>query len=91
MKFLLSLLILLSIIANPIEAYSDEIILAGGCFWCLEHDLEYLDGVNFVKSGYSGGDLNNPSYERSYFLSNLYNMLSCQFTIQTYIHQTTRL
>ena len=63
MKFLLPLLIILSIIANPIEAYSDEIILAGGCFWCLEHDLEYLDGVNFVKSGYSGGDLNNPSYE----------------------------
>ena len=63
MKFLLSLLILLSIITNPTKAYSDQIILAGGCFWCLEHDLEYLNGVDFVKSGYSGGDLNNPSYE----------------------------
>jgi len=63
MKFLLSLLIILSILSSPIEAYSDEIILAGGCFWCLEHDLEYLEGVDFVKSGYSGGDLNNPSYE----------------------------
>ena len=63
MKFLMSLLIILSILSNPIEAYSDEIILAGGCFWCLEHDLEYLDGVDFVQSGYSGGDLDNPSYE----------------------------
>ncbi len=63
MKFLLPLLIILSIITNPIKAYSDEIILAGGCFWCLEHDLEYVEGVDFVKSGYSGGDLNNPSYE----------------------------
>ena len=63
MKFLLSLLIILGIISHPIEAYSDEIILAGGCFWCLEHDLEYLEGVDFVKSGYSGGDLSNPSYE----------------------------
>ena len=63
MKILLSLLIIFSIIINPIEAYSDEIILAGGCFWCLEHDLEYLDGVDFVQSGYSGGDLDNPSYE----------------------------
>ena len=63
MKFLMSLLIILSIITNPIKAYSDEIILAGGCFWCLEHDLEYLQGVDFVESGYSGGDLNNPSYE----------------------------
>ena len=63
MKFLLTLLIILSIITNPIKAYSDEIILAGGCFWCLEHDLEYFEGVDFVKSGYSGGDSNNPSYE----------------------------
>jgi len=63
MKFLLSLLIILSLVTSPTKAYSDEIILAGGCFWCLEHDLEYLKGVDFVKSGYSGGDLNNPSYE----------------------------
>ncbi len=63
MKFLLPLLIILSIITNPIKAYSDEIVLAGGCFWCLEHDLEYIEGVDFVKSGYSGGDLNNPSYD----------------------------
>ena len=63
MKFLIPLLIVLSILINPIEAYSDEIILAGGCFWCLEHDLEYVEGVDFVKSGYSGGELNNPSYE----------------------------
>ena len=63
MKFLLSLLIILSIVVSPIEAYSDEIVLAGGCFWCLEHDLEYLEGVDLVQSGYSGGELNNPSYE----------------------------
>tara|TARA_B100001287_G_scaffold113957_1_gene95923 strand:- start:253 stop:855 length:603 start_codon:yes stop_codon:yes gene_type:complete len=63
MKFFLTLLIILSIITNPIQAYSDEIILAGGCFWCLEHDLEYVEGVEFVKSGYSGGNLKNPSYD----------------------------
>ena len=63
MKLLLPLLLILSFVINPIKAYSDEIILAGGCFWCLEHDLEYLEGVDFVKSGYSGGDLINPSYE----------------------------
>ena len=63
MKFLLSLFVVLLIIVNPMAAYSEEIILAGGCFWCLEHDLEYFKGVDFVKSGYSGGNLNNPSYE----------------------------
>ena len=52
MKFLLSLLIILSLVTSPTKAYSDEIILAGGCFWCLEHDLEYLKGVDSVKSGY---------------------------------------
>ena len=63
MKFLLSLFIIFAFLTTPTKAYSDEIILAGGCFWCLEHDLEYVEGVDFVKSGYSGGDLNNPNYE----------------------------
>ena len=39
-----------------------EIILAAGCFWCVEHDLNKLDGVVDVVSGYSGGDLQNPTY-----------------------------
>ena len=38
-------------------------ILAGGCFWCLEHDLESLKGISSVESGYSGGSLQNPTYE----------------------------
>jgi len=38
-------------------------VFAGGCFWCVEADLEKLDGVGDVVSGYSGGDLQNPTYE----------------------------
>jgi peptide-methionine (S)-S-oxide reductase len=41
-----------------------EAVLAGGCFWCLEHDLETLPGVLDVESGYSGGKLRNPSYRQ---------------------------
>ena len=63
MKHLLSLIILLSIFINPINTFAEEVILAGGCFWCLEHDLESLNGVNSVKSGYSGGVLEKPTYE----------------------------
>ena len=63
MNLLFSLFIVLTIIANPVKVLSDEIVLAGGCFWCLEHDIEYLDGVKSVTSGYSGGDLENPTYE----------------------------
>ena len=45
-------------------AQTQDAIFAGGCFWCLEHDLEKLDGVISVESGYSGGDLSNPTYEK---------------------------
>ena len=63
MKYLFSLIIVFSILINPVNTLAEEVILAGGCFWCLEHDLESLDGINSVKSGYSGGDLQNPTYE----------------------------
>ena len=43
-------------------ASSEQAIFAGGCFWCLEHDLESLKGITSVESGYSGGDLPNPTY-----------------------------
>ena len=53
------------LIACPLQAFaeSEEAIFAGGCFWCLEHDLEKLDGVVSAESGYSGGDLINPTYQ----------------------------
>ena len=38
-------------------------ILAGGCFWCVEHDLRQLQGVVDVVSGYTGGGRPNPTYE----------------------------
>ena len=63
MKYFLPLIIVLSILINPLNACAEELILGGGCFWCLEHDLESLKGINFVQSGYSGGDLQNPTYE----------------------------
>ncbi len=36
--------------------------LAGGCFWCLEAVYDQLEGVKSVESGYSGGQVPNPSY-----------------------------
>ncbi|MEY3784168.1 MAG: hypothetical protein RLZZ230_490 [Candidatus Parcubacteria bacterium] len=38
-------------------------IVAGGCFWCVEADLEKVTGVIGVVSGYSGGTTKNPTYE----------------------------
>jgi peptide methionine sulfoxide reductase msrA/msrB len=38
-------------------------LVAGGCFWCVEADLEKLPGVIEVVSGYAGGTSENPTYE----------------------------
>lgn len=42
---------------------SQTITLGGGCFWCLEAVYEMVDGVLAVESGYSNGQVHNPSYE----------------------------
>lgn len=37
---------------------------AGGCFWCVEADVDKLPGVLSTTSGYIGGSTANPSYEQ---------------------------
>jgi peptide-methionine (S)-S-oxide reductase len=49
---------------EPVAGTIEEAVFAGGCFWCLEHDLEHLPGVLDAVSGYSGGSLANPSYRQ---------------------------
>ena len=48
---------------NTLLAKTDKVVLAGGCFWCVEADFEGLDGVKEAISGYTGGTLKNPSYK----------------------------
>ncbi len=38
-------------------------LVAGGCFWCVEADLEKLPGVVRVIAGYAGGTTEHPTYE----------------------------
>ena len=38
-------------------------LFAGGCFWCMEHPFDELDGVVSVTSGYTGGTKTKPTYE----------------------------
>jgi peptide-methionine (S)-S-oxide reductase len=45
-----------------LEPHTEAATLAGGCFWCLEAVFNDLRGVDKVVSGYSGGDVHNPSY-----------------------------
>jgi peptide-methionine (S)-S-oxide reductase len=43
---------------------TEKLTVGGGCFWCLEGVFEKLQGVESVVSGYAGGRVPNPSYER---------------------------
>lgn len=43
---------------------TDTATFGAGCFWCVEAVFQQLDGVLKVRSGYSGGDIPNPSYEQ---------------------------
>lgn len=50
-------------LAGQASAKTEKALVAGGCFWCVESDFEKVSGVIEVVSGYSGGSLENPTYE----------------------------
>ncbi len=43
---------------------TERATLGGGCFWCLEPIFQELKGVEDVAVGYSGGHVDNPTYEQ---------------------------
>ena len=60
----LRILLLLSIpLLFATESWAAKTVLAGGCFWCMEADFEKLEGVTDVVSGFTGGTVDNPTYE----------------------------
>jgi peptide-methionine (S)-S-oxide reductase len=51
-------------IMMPTTGKNIEVITLGaGCFWCVEAVFQQLNGVEKVVSGYSGGHVDNPTYE----------------------------
>ncbi|MEI7959328.1 MAG: peptide-methionine (S)-S-oxide reductase MsrA [Chitinophagaceae bacterium] len=44
--------------------HTETITLGSGCFWCTEAIFQRLQGVVKVTSGYSGGFVDNPTYEQ---------------------------
>lgn len=44
------------------SASAEKAVFAGGCFWCMEADFEKVEGVESVISGFTGGSLENPTY-----------------------------
>lgn len=64
---LLSLAILVGLFMHANDAKAQqtkEIIVAGGCFWCVESDFERVRGVKEAISGYTGGTTANPTYKQ---------------------------
>ena len=60
--FALSMLL----IAAPMAQAKDlrSVVLAGGCFWCVEADMDKVEGVVKTVSGFAGGKVANPSYKQ---------------------------
>ena len=57
--YLCSLLLL----SMSTRALAEEVAtFAGGCFWCMESDFEKVEGVREVISGFTGGEMKNPTY-----------------------------
>jgi len=61
------LVIVVALHATPSGATDAETAyatLAAGCFWCIEADLEKIEGVVSATSGYTGGSVANPTYKQ---------------------------
>ncbi len=49
---------------NSLNGKSELATFGGGCFWCVEAIFERVSGVTKVESGYSGGQVANPTYKQ---------------------------
>ena len=53
----------LALMGSAAQAETAKMVVAGGCFWCVESDFERVNGVIEVVSGFTGGAQENPSYD----------------------------
>ena len=49
---------------NSVEQEYQQATLGAGCFWCVEAIYQRVNGVVSVESGYSGGEVENPTYNQ---------------------------
>jgi|GEM_PF-4292884 len=63
-RLLLALTVTLATSAAAQAADLKKVVVAGGCFWCVESDFDKVDGVTETISGYAGGTTADPTYKQ---------------------------
>ncbi|MEZ5904452.1 MAG: peptide-methionine (S)-S-oxide reductase MsrA [Geminicoccaceae bacterium] len=63
MRAIIGAALLLLALGSSQARATEYAILAGGCFWCVESDMDAVPGVLETQSGYIGGKFDNPTYE----------------------------
>lgn len=51
-------------VQQPDKDSFQKATFAGGCFWCVEAVFQRVNGVKSVRSGYTGGHVENPTYKQ---------------------------
>ncbi len=63
-NFVSSLLLATSVMfGSAAYANAETAIFAGGCFWCVESDMDHVKGVSATVSGFAGGQAADPTYD----------------------------
>lgn len=57
------LFLFVAVMTSPAWADTKTAVFAGGCFWCMESEYQDIDGVQSVRSGFSGGSADTATYE----------------------------
>jgi methionine-S-sulfoxide reductase len=60
----LALVLSASALSRAAESGLEIATFAGGCFWCVESDFDNVPGVVRTVSGFTGGDLKDPTYQQ---------------------------
>ncbi|MEX0337682.1 MAG: peptide-methionine (S)-S-oxide reductase MsrA [Arenibacterium sp.] len=63
LSFLIGIAVLLKCLPAAASG-TQTLVVAGGCFWCVEADFEKVAGVQEVVSGFAGGSVANPTYKQ---------------------------
>lgn len=63
LKTIAAATITLTALFSTSTANAETAVFAGGCFWCVESDMDTVKGVTSTVSGFAGGTAPNPTYE----------------------------